>query len=248
MNTRIIDANGLHYSLLNDKINETIKMGEREIILNNVNGQRFICAGLTEKIKLIINGVPGNDLGAFMDGPTIIVNGNAQDGVGNTMNGGKIVVKGNAGDVCGYGMRGGKLFIQGDAGYRIGIHMKGYKDLIPVIIIGGNVGNFLAEYMAGGIIILLRMFGRKANFKAHPDFIASGMHGGVLYIRGEIDKKQLGKGVEIKNVNDEDLKLINSLISEYSEDLGLDKDEILKASFTKLQPAGVRPYRKLYVY
>jgi len=242
----VIDANGLHYSVLNEKINEAVRNGEKEIVLNNVNGQRFIGDGLTANVRLIINGVPGNDLGAFMKGPEIVVNNNAQDGVGNTMNGGKIVIKGVAGDVCGYGMRGGRLFIKGDAGYRVGIHMKGYKDMIPVIIIGGTAGNFLAEYMAGGILIMLRMLGRNNNSKS--DFLASGMHGGTIYTRGKVDKTQLGKGVEIVRVEDEDIKIITPLIEEYAQDLDLNPDDILNAEFTKLQPISTRPYAKLYVY
>ncbi len=242
-----IDAKNLHYALLNKMIREAIKTGKREIILNNVNGQRFIGDGLTEKVKLTINGVPGNDLGAFMNGPEIIVNNNAQDGVGNTMNGGKIIIKGIAGDVCGYGMRGGKLFILGDAGYRVGIHMKGYRDMIPVIIIGGNAGNFLAEYMAGGIIILLRMFGRKGN-NNQPDFLGTGIHGGTIYVRGEVDKKRLGKGAGIFELTQEDKRLLEELIIEYARDLNLNAEEILKSSFTKLRAISTRPYGKLYVY
>ncbi len=243
-----IDAKNLHYTSLNKMIHEAIKTGKREIILNNVNGQRFIADGLTEKVKLTINGVPGNDLGAFMNGPEIIVNNNAQDGVGNTMNSGKIIIKGIAGDVCGYGMRGGKLFILGDAGYRVGIHIKGYRDMIPVIIIGGNAGNFLAEYMAGGIIVLLRMFGRKNDNNTQPDFLGSGIHGGTIYVRGEVDKKRLGKGVGIFEYTKEDNKLLDELIKEYASDLNLKADEILKSSFTKLRPLSTRPYGKLYVY
>lgn len=243
-----IDAKGMHYTLLNEKIHEAIKQGTREIILNNVNGQRFIGDGLTEKVKLTINGVPGNDLGAFMNGPEIIVNNNAQDGVGNTMNGGKIIIKGIAGDVCGYGMRGGKLFILGDAGYRVGIHIKGYRDMIPVIIIGGTAGNFLAEYMAGGIIIMLRMFGRRNGNNSQPDFLGSGIHGGTIYVRGEFDLKRLGKGVGIVEYDDTDRRPLNQLIREYAQDLNLNADEILNSPFTKLRPISTRPYGKLYVY
>lgn len=244
----VIDSKELHYRELNEKIHEAIRSGAREIILNNVNGQRFIADGLTEKIKITINGVPGNDLGAFMNGPEIIVNNNAQDGVGNTMNGGKILVKGIAGDVCGYGMRGGKLFILGDVGYRVGIHMKGYKDMQPVIIVGGNAGNFLAEYMAGGIIILLRMFGRKSMNHAHADFLGSGIHGGTIYIRGEVDPRRLGKGVGIFDTTDEDRMTYEGLIKEYAAEFNLNADEILKSHFTKLKAISTRPYGKLYVY
>ena len=61
---------------------------------------------------MVVNGVPGNDLATFMDGPTVIVNDNAQDGIGNTMNRGLVVVNGDAGDVLGYGMRGGRLYVK----------------------------------------------------------------------------------------------------------------------------------------
>lgn len=243
-----INAENLHYKILNEKINALARQGVREIVIKNVNGQRFIADGLTKKVKLTINGVPGNDLGAFMDGPEIIVNNNAQDGVGNTMNGGKIIIKGIAGDVCGYGMRGGKLFILGDAGYRVGIHIKGYKDMIPVIVIGGNAGNFLAEYMAGGIIILLRMFGRKKGNNSPTDFLGSGIHGGSIYVRGDVEMKRLGKGVEIANFEESDRALLDGLIREYALDLNLNPEEILNSNFTKLCPLSTRPYKKLYVY
>ena len=105
--------------------------GEKEIRLKNVNGQYYIGDGLRGDCKIIVEGVPGNDLAAFMDGPTIVVKGNAQDNIGNTMNSGKVIVEGHAGDVLGYGMRGGKLHIRGDVGYRVGIHMKGYKSRCP---------------------------------------------------------------------------------------------------------------------
>ena len=37
---------------------------------------------------LVIDGVPGNALGAYLGGGSITVNGNAQDAVGDTMNAG----------------------------------------------------------------------------------------------------------------------------------------------------------------
>ncbi len=140
LKTITLDATGIYYRDLNRRVRELIGEGCQEITLDGVNGQRYIGDGLMDKVTIVINGVPGNDLGAFMDGPTLIVNDNAQDGVGNTMNSGKIVVKGHAGDVLGYGMRGGKVFVTGNVGYRVGIHMKAYKEQIPVIVAGGRAG------------------------------------------------------------------------------------------------------------
>ncbi len=84
-----MNAKGIHYRIINEKIRLAVKRGEREIILDNINGQRYIGCGLKVKARIIINGLPGNDLAAFMDGPQIIVNSNAQDAISNTMNTGR---------------------------------------------------------------------------------------------------------------------------------------------------------------
>ena len=138
-----IDAQGMYYRDLNVNIREAVTSGATTIELKNVNGQYFIGDGINRPVTITINGVPGNDLGAFMNGATLIVNENAQDNIGNTMNAGKVIVHGHAGDVLGYGMRGGKIHILKDVGYRVGIHMKSYQDNKPALIAGGNAGDFL---------------------------------------------------------------------------------------------------------
>ena len=120
-----------------------------------------------------------------MNGPNIEVHGNAQDCSGNTMNEGQIVIHGQAGDITGHGMRGGKIFVRDDVGYRVGIHMKEYEHKIPQIVIGETAGDFLAEYMAGGIIVILGL-NLKEGEKCKARFVGTGMHGGVIYERGEI--------------------------------------------------------------
>lgn len=235
-----IDAKGLYYKDLNDLINHAISDGKKDIIIDNINGQRYIGGGLKgNNIKITINGIPGNDLASFMDGPTIIVNNNAQDGVGNTMNSGKVIINGNAGDIIGYAMRGGEIYIRGDVGYRVGIHMKSYKDLYPVIVIGGNAGDFLGEYMAGGLIILL---GKAGNY------IGTGMHGGAIYIKEEVKNYQLGKEVGISNLNGSDNKLLKKYIGEYCRYFGQAPSKILTCEFKKLFAQSTRPYGRLYAY
>ena len=178
-----IDAAGMHYKELNKIIREGIANGIKKFFIENVNGQYYIGDGIKgDDVVIDIKGTPGNDLGAFMDGPTLTVNNNAQDNVGNTMNAGKIVINGDAGDVVGYGMRGGRIYILGNAGYRVGIHMKGYNEQLPVIIIGGKVGSFFAEYMAGGVIVLLGLEDDDSD-ELDIDYFASGMHGGTIFIR-----------------------------------------------------------------
>jgi hypothetical protein len=95
--------------------------------------------------------------GAFMDGPVVEVFGNGQDAIANTMNNGRIVIHGDAGDVLAYAMRGGALFVRGSVGYRVGIHMKAFRDLVPILVVGGTAKDFLGEYMAGGILAVLAL-------------------------------------------------------------------------------------------
>ncbi|MBN2072933.1 MAG: hypothetical protein JW770_03190, partial [Actinobacteria bacterium] len=227
MNHRI-NARGMEYRQLNEMIRGLIKearsKGDKKakIILENVLGQRYIGDGLDGDDVITIYGVPGNDLAAFMDGPTVEVHGNAQDGIGNTMNAGRVIVHGDSGDIAGYSMRGGEIYIRGNTGYRCGIHMKSYLEKIPVIVIGGSTGNFLGEYMAGGIIILLGLHNRQPGFfpggqirqngqvrQAAGSFIGTGMHGGTIYVRGDIEEHKLGKEVKKVKPGREDIDILS---------------------------------------
>ena len=240
-----IEAKGIYYRDLNRMIREAVAKGEKDIRVTNVNGQYYIGDGISGKPTITIEGVPGNDLAAFMDGPTLIIKANAQDNISNTMNSGKVVIHGNAGDVLGYGMRGGKLHILGDVGYRVGIHMKGMKRQSPTIIVGGSAGDFFGEYLAGGVLILL---GLKPNGPIVGDYLGTGMHGGVIYVRGEVDKKMCGAEVGILDLEEEDIKVLRGELSEYCKDFGLDIEEIMKKKFKKLLPVSSRPYGNLYAY
>jgi glutamate synthase domain-containing protein 3 len=241
-----IDAKDIHYRELNEQIRQAVRQGAKEILLQNINGQRYIGDGIRGKIKIKIEGVPGNDLAAFMDGPIIITHSNAQDAVANTMNKGKVIIHGNAGDVLGYGMRGGKLFVRGDVGYRVGIHMKAFKKQIPVIIIGGTARDFLGEYQAGGIIVLLGL--DRDGSPLAGNYIGTGMHGGVIYIRGEVDPFQLGKEVSISSADKMDEECLKLYLREYCEDFGLSLDDVMRNKFIKLLPTHLRPYGKIYAY
>ncbi|MEW6007636.1 MAG: hypothetical protein AB1595_05755 [bacterium] len=43
-----INAKGMHYKALNELIHQGVEKGEKEIILDNVNGQRYIGDGLAK--------------------------------------------------------------------------------------------------------------------------------------------------------------------------------------------------------
>jgi len=251
-----IDAAGVPYQELTEGIVETVRrheaaMGDAgaalHLTLRNVCGQRYIACGLKSRVSIDIEGVPGNDLAAFADGPTIAVAGNAQDATANTMNDGRLVIHGSAGDVLGYAMRGGEVFVRDDVGYRVGIHMKSYQDMVPVIVAGGRAGDFLGEYMAGGVVLVL---GRGVQGGQSPvgELVGTGMHGGVIYIRGTVEDAQLGKEVGRRPLEDKDRATISDLVRRFVEYFGVDSLTFDWREFTKLVAVSHRPYGRLYAY
>ncbi len=242
-----IDASGVSARELNIKLREAVASGAGKIELRNVYGQRYIGTDLGKPVEIEIFGTPGNDLGAFMDEPRIIVHGNAQDGCGNTMNAGEIIVHGHAGDILVLSARGGKIFVKEDVGYRAGIHMKEYETKRPVLVIGGTAQDFLGEYMAGGILILLGL-NLKEGEKHKANFIGTGMHGGTIYLRGDVSDFQLGKEVGLAELDENDYQILEKFITEFAAHFGYAADGILKHKFIKLFPRWLRPYGRLYAY
>jgi glutamate synthase domain-containing protein 3 len=241
-----IDTTEMPYKDLNERIHQLVNKGEKHIELTNVCGHKFIGDGLKGDVKIDVYGVPGNDLAAFMDGPEIEVHANGQDGIGNTMNSGKVIIHGHAGDVIGYAMRGGKIFIKGDVGYRVGIHMKSYKDNTPYIVIGGCASNFFGEYMAGGVMVLLGL-----NNNGDPiagDYVGTGMHGGMIYVRGDIEDRLLGREVKKMELDEADKQRLEGLVKEYCDHFGCNYDEVMSGKFIKLAPKSHRPYGNLYAH
>jgi len=242
-----IDARGIFYRELNTKLRRAVLNGTQKIELRNVYGQRYIGTDLDKSVEIEIFGTPGNDLGAFMDSPRIIVHGNAQDGCGNTMNNGEIIIHGHAGDILGLSARGGKIFVREDVGYRAGIHMKEYQDRKPMVVVGGTAQDFLGEYMAGGVLTLLGLNLKEGeNHKAN--FIGTGMHGGIIYMRGNVQEFQLGKEVGVAELDENDHSILKKLIGEFAHHFGYNAEDILKHKFTKLFPLYLRPYGRLYAY
>lgn len=236
----VINAEGLDFKVLNDNIREA----GSDIELCGCLGQRFIAAGMSEK-NLSIKGIPGNALGAYLNGAKIFVHSNAQDAVGDTMNDGEIIIDGNVGDAAGYAMRGGKIFVRGNAGYRAGIHMKAYKQKHPTLIIGGRSGSFLGEYQAGGTIIVLGL-----NTDGKPivgNFPCTGMHGGKLFLRSDCRDILFPGQVVARPAGEEDLQEIETYLHTFCRLFGGRCRELLRHPFTVVTPNSSDPYRQLYV-
>ncbi|MEA4854678.1 MAG: glutamate synthase [Christensenella sp.] len=233
-----INAGKMHFKDLNQQIKAA---EDKTVVVDHCIGQRYIGSGLADK-KIVINGTPGNALGAYLDGSEIRVNGNAQDATGDTMNDGAIYIAGSSGDATGYAMRGGKIFVNGDVGYRAGIHMKEYREKSPVLVIGGCAGSFLGEYQAGGTIIVLGIDRQRPV----GNFCGTGMHGGRIYLRCDELPPDLPPQIVANRANQDDMGAIRAYIEEFCEAFGRKKDAVTNANFFVLRPDSKNPYKQLY--
>jgi len=233
-----ISALGIGYR----KLNEQVLASLEDVNISECCGQRFIGAGLKNK-SVVIDGTPGNALGAYLDGGGITVKGNVQDAVGDTMNDGEIIIHGDAGDALGYAMRGGRIFVKGNSGYRTGIHMKEYQEKKPVIIVGGTAGSFLGEYLAGGLIVVL---GLGTEGVPVGNFTGTGMHGGSIFIRGSKKPRSLPEQVCAKPATAEDLSEIEPYLREFAANFSMDANQLLSDSYYVLRPNTNSPYKQLY--
>ena len=228
-----------HFTEANEIVREALRMAD-VVEIREAFAQRYLGCGMPAGKTLKIHGVPGNDMACYMDGGEIEVFGNAQDQIGNTMNEGCIVVHGRCGDAAGYGMRGGQIFVRDGCGWRVGIHMKQFENHCPAIVVGGDAGSFLGEYMAGGVIVLLGKPGA---------YLATGMHGGVMYLKHEIADGGIPSGLVQEPVDAQDRAVLSTLLGRYNDCFAAELDapvEATGAGFFRLKPASSRPYASMY--
>ncbi|MBN2014512.1 MAG: hypothetical protein JW778_04975 [Candidatus Altiarchaeota archaeon] len=261
------DGKVMNYRELNERIREAARKGFEEIEVKNVRGQRFIGAGMKEKVKIRVYGDAGLNLGVFSEGPDYVVHGCSEYLLGNTLNGGEIAVYGDSWDITGMGARGGRIFVMGDGGSRVGIHMKSFKEKHPAIVYGGTVKQYCGEYMAGGTIVVLGLDYREAIMngkrliskgKIDPEKIrehkgnivqsdlGAGIHGGRIYVRGNIRDELLGVYAVKGELCEEDEKELTPLLVRYSELFNTPIELIMEKEFTKIQPISSRPFEKVY--
>ncbi|MFA6363913.1 hypothetical protein [Methanoregula sp.] len=239
-----IDAKELHYTPLNQQIRKAICDGAKDIVIDNVLGQRFIGDGLRgDDVTITVNGVPGGDLAMFMSGPTIIVHGNADHAPGNTMNQGKVIIHGSGGDATAHSMRGGRVYVRDSIGYRGGIHMKQYMEKRPILVVGGSARAFLGEYMAGGLLIVLGMNGQVPVAERG---VGSGIHGGEIFVRGTVEDKYLGVGAKQLPATVEQMAMIHPIIEDFAKAFGIDPEPLISAQYSRIAAASARPFANKY--
>jgi glutamate synthase domain-containing protein 1 len=188
----VIDASGMSYSQINRLVREYFQSGAREVTVKNVNGHRYLGINVPPGCRLNIYGTAGNCLANFNKGGEIIVYGSAQDDVGDAMYGGRVVIHGDARDVIAQALQGGEIFVRGSVGNRAGIQMREFRDSTPFLIIGGRADDYLGEYMAGGVAMVLGIDAIDLDECLVGRYVATGMVGGRIYVRGRVERWRIG--------------------------------------------------------
>ena len=189
---KVIDASELGYQQINRILRECVENGTREVSLLNVRGQRYIGVGVEGQLYVRIYGTPGNCLANLNESIDFEVFGSVQDDVGDVMHGGSVVVHGDARDVLGQALQGGTVLVRGNAGNRCGIQMREYSEKRPYLVVGGRVDDYLGEYMAGGVIVVLGLGYEGTEVPVTGRFVGTGMVGGRIYIRGLVPRSHIG--------------------------------------------------------
>ncbi|HXX87435.1 MAG TPA: hypothetical protein VEH86_03195, partial [Candidatus Acidoferrum sp.] len=135
-------------------LEKAYKMGWKNFIAYNFNGQRNFGAGLVarDKVRIDVYGRVGDCLAAFADGPEFYVHESAQDSVAYCFRSGKLVIFGDAGKAFEYGAKGGVTFVLGDLIDRPLINAVGSA----TAVINGSCKDYMGEscMAAKGFIIL----------------------------------------------------------------------------------------------
>jgi glutamate synthase domain-containing protein 3 len=98
-------------------------------------GRHNLAVGLSNRVRIDIEGNAGYFIGGLGDGPDVVVHGFTGWSVGENLQAGSVRVMGNVSECAGASSRGGTIVIEGDASSRAGISLKG-----GTILVGGKVG------------------------------------------------------------------------------------------------------------
>jgi len=188
----VVDAEGLGYAQVNRMVRRLFEEGLLEVNVVNVNGHRYLGINVPQGRRLNIYGTAGNCLANFNKHGEIVVYGNAQDDVGDAMVGGRVVIHGDARDVIAQALQGGEIFVRGSVGNRAAIQMREFRDRRPFLIVGGRADDYLGEYMAGGVAMVLGLDALDMDTCLVGRYMATGMVGGKIYVRGRVERWRIG--------------------------------------------------------
>ncbi|GAB6888481.1 FAD-dependent oxidoreductase [Desulfothermus okinawensis JCM 13304] len=195
--------------ILEERIQKAVEEGYRKIEVEAC-GQHGIGGRLwkarDEEVVVFVSGPPGQRVGSMgFPNTRIEVLTNASDDVGWLNAGAEIVVHGHASNGVANAMAQGKIYIAGNIGAR-GMTMTKFNPRFtpPQLWVLGSVGDYFAEFMAGGIAVICGFNPQNPeNVLGYRPCV--GMVGGKIFVRG----KYLGfseKDAKRVQISEEDWK------------------------------------------
>ncbi|MFK7874907.1 MAG: protein GlxC [Paracoccaceae bacterium] len=175
---------------------ETTNQTAWEIV--NPKGAHAIACGLDAPIEVTVKGSTGYYCGGMNQQATVKIHGSAGPGTGENIMSGKIVIEGDASQYLGATGHGGLIVVKGNASSRCGISMKGVN-----IVVQGNIGHMAAFMGQSGNIVVCGDAG---------DALGDSCYEARFFVRGSV--KSLGADCEQKEMRDEHLTLLQSLLDE----------------------------------
>jgi len=145
-----LDLSQITLRALNQRL-QGVAAGSNELdfTVTNPEGAHSIAVGLTQPIRVTVEGHTGFYCGGMNQKAEILVKGHVGPGVGENMMSGRIHVTGNASQAAGATGQGGLLVIEGSTSSRCGISMKGID-----IVVGGSVGHMSAFMAQSGALVV----------------------------------------------------------------------------------------------
>ncbi len=212
--------------ILEERIQKAVRQGARNLEID-AYGQHGLGGRLwvskDEPITVKVKGSPGQRLGSkgFL-GTTIEVMGPVSDDVAWLNAGSEIIVHGNASNGACNAMAQGKVFIDGNIGAR-GMTMTKTNPRFdpPELWVLGAVGDYFAEFMAGGTAVVCGFEGQ------NPDNVLGyrpcvGMVGGRIFVRGP-HKGFSNNDARLEPINDALWDWLTANLKDYLKKIGKSK-------------------------
>jgi glutamate synthase domain-containing protein 3 len=159
-------------------------------------GRHNLAVGLTNRIRVSIEGNAGYFIGGLCDGPDVVVDGFVGWSVAENLMSGTVRVRGNASECAGATAHGGTLVIEGDASSRAGISLKG-----GTVLVAGDVGH-MSGFMAQAGVILV-------GGDAHES-LGDSLYEAVVYVGGAI--ASLGSDARVEDLSSDDITRVRALV------------------------------------
>ncbi|MGO0121879.1 4Fe-4S dicluster domain-containing protein [Desulfothermobacter acidiphilus] len=209
--------------VLEERIQAAVAQGYRYLEIEAYGqhgiGGRLWSAG-EEKVHLRVYGSPGQRIGAMgFHNTRIEVMGPASDDVGWLNVGAEIIIHGHATNGVGNAMAQGKIYVAGSIGAR-GMTMTKHNPRFdpPELWVLGSVGDYFAEFMAGGIAVVCGYQPQNpTNVLGFRPCV--GMVGGKIFFRGPQEGVS-SADARLAPLNDADWSWLETNLRRFLEAIG----------------------------